>query len=145
MGFNFLSKMGYKALNIGRHMAGGVAKAGRFAQTISKTVGKAEHWFDGMLDRASTVPVIRQVAEFLRDNEVYKGIHGVVDDVRGVVESGAFNDALNGLERIDHEAHNLQNLIPMGAMKTGGVAAGIGSGGSAAPAAASAIASVAVM
>ncbi len=106
---NWLSKVGTKT---GKLLQAGVGSAFKTAKWISKGVGKAESILDSALDLGSNIPVVRDGVELLRDNSIYKGFRGVVDDVRGVIESDSAQSIADHISGVDFSNHSVKEYAP---------------------------------
>ena len=109
--WNFLTKIGHKSLDALKKAPGLAAKAGRFAQNISRKVGDVQHWIDAKLDEASQIPVAHDVAALIRSNPLYKGLNGSIDSVRDAVDSNVVSGIIHGAEAIDKYLNGQQHTV----------------------------------
>jgi len=79
---------------------------------VSKQIGSVEHWFDKALEFAHNVPILRDIADTIENSDIYHSVRGVVDDVRGIIESDQADQIASGVaeltrpskeEEVDHK------------------------------------------
>jgi len=106
---NFLSKIGRKT---GKLFQQGLSKGHDVAKKVSRGIGKLESVFDSAMNRAHQMPVLRDIVDLIRDNSIYKTSRGIIDDVRGLIESDKADDIVKSLSNIDFDKHTVQDIIP---------------------------------
>ena len=115
--FSSLTKIGQKLLPVAKKISSGVAKGGEILQKVSKKVGQAEHFLDGLFDIAHNVPVVGELTDALRESPEYAGVRGVLDDVRSELEEGEDTaNVLSSLRRFGHsgDVNDLRGIYESG-------------------------------
>ena len=93
------------------HVVNAVKKGGQIAQTISRRVGDIEAGIDQALSFGSKIPIARELVDLVRNNEIYKGVRGTIDDARSVIEGDAFGGIVDAAEAIDRNNHPVDDYV----------------------------------
>lgn len=120
--FNFISKIGRKAGNLFKK---GLKSGYSAVRGVSKGIGKLESVFDQIMDVAHHIPVAKEIVDLIRDNDVYRGVRGAVDDVRGIIEADSTEQFVDNLLNFDGSVHSVQQLVPEYQRISSGISAAI--------------------
>lgn len=113
---NWLNKFGSPKsflVGAGQRALSKLASVGDLLVTGSRFVGKIESLLDRGLTLASHIPVAKEVADTIRENSIYKGVRGSIDDIRSVVESPGFEKTLQVMHKLDKAGkHDVMSYFP---------------------------------